>query len=53
MIDRICDEPMKVGTFGQRPAHMVDAAAADKLYAGFKKRGIRTGAYAMQVCRLV
>lgn len=53
LMDRICAEPMKVGTFGTRKASAIEAGAADALYARFKKRGKRTGAYAMQVCRLV
>lgn len=53
IMDRICDEPVKVGKFGEYLARNIDAAAADKLYARFKKRGDRMGAYTMQVCRLV
>jgi site-specific recombinase XerC len=53
IMDRICAEPMKVGTFGQRRAGAIDAAAADNLYKRFKAYGKRMGSYAMQVCRLV
>ena len=53
IMDRICDEPVKVGTFGSYKAANIDAGAADALYARFKKHGKRMGAYAMQVCRLV
>lgn len=52
-MDRICAVKMKVGTFGEKKASSVDAEVADNLYAKFKKLGKRTGAYAMQVCRLV
>lgn len=53
IMDRIEAETMKVGTFGQRRAGAIDAAAADKLYDRFSKKGTRIGSYAMQVCRLV
>jgi hypothetical protein len=53
IMDRICEEPMKTGTFGQRYVKSIDAEVADKLYGRFKNKGIRMGAYAMQVCRLV
>lgn len=53
LMDRICAEPMRVGTFGTRKASAIEAGAADALYARFKKRGKRMGSYAMQVCRLV
>jgi len=45
---------MKIGTMGQRQANAVDGPAADKLYKrAVAKHGERTGAYMMQVCRLV
>lgn len=45
---------MKVGTLGQRQAAAVDGPTADKLYQrAVAKHGERTGAYMMQVCRLV
>lgn len=54
LMDTLVDETMKVGTFGQRSAAVVNAVAADTIYARWqKKRGRRQAAYAMQVCRLV
>ena len=54
IMDRLREEPMKVGTLGQRKASAVNAAAADKLYGRWKKNhGTRQATYAMQVCRLV
>lgn len=54
IMDRLKDEAMKVGTFGQRKAAAVTASAADTIYARWKARhGLRQASYAMQVCRLV
>lgn len=54
LMQRIQNEPMKVGILGQRRAGAVNAAAADKIYSRWrKKHGERQASYAMQVCRLV
>lgn len=54
LMRRLIDEPMRIGTLGQRAASAVDATAADKLYKRWRTRnGERQAAYAMQVCRLV
>ncbi|HZV56127.1 MAG TPA: hypothetical protein VFF89_00500, partial [Sphingobium sp.] len=54
VMNRLQSEPMKVGTLGQRRASAVNAAAADRLYARWrKKHGERQATYAMQVGRLV
>ncbi|HEX7857191.1 MAG TPA: tyrosine-type recombinase/integrase [Sphingobium sp.] len=53
-MNRLQHEPMKVGTLGQRKAGAVNATAADKIYARWRKNhGERQASYAMQVCRLV
>lgn len=54
LMDMLVDEPMKIGTFGQRRAGAVNASAADTIYMRWQKnRGLRQASYAMQVCRLV
>lgn len=53
LMDAIADAPMKQGTFGDRQARVIDAAAADKLYAKLKPRGERQAAYMMSLCRTV
>ena len=53
MMDLLSDFPMKVGTFGARPAVKVDGVVADTLYKKLRGRGERQATYAMQVCRLV
>lgn len=54
IMKRLADEPMKLGTLGQRAAGAVNATAADTIYARWrKKHGERQASYAMQVARLV
>lgn len=54
LMQRLADQPMRVGTFGQRLASAVDAMVADKMYARWRAQtGERQAGYAMQVCRLV
>lgn len=53
-MQRLADQPMRVGTFGQRLASAVDATVADRMYARWRAQtGERQAGYAMQVCRLV
>ena len=54
IMNRLVDEPMKLGTLGQRRAGAVNATAADTIYKRWRtKHGERQASYAMQVARLV
>lgn len=54
IMTRLSDEPMRVGTLGQRAASAVNAAAADTIYTRWRKNyGERQASYGMQVARLV